>query len=203
MKIIESDLAFDSSAGIGYLPSESIAYDQNYFDNYVHRGKTTLGVALTSLRCGFVARYVGSTEQLVDIGVGDGSFVRARQEWTLGYDINPVAERMLRSMERWIDVVQSTELASVSFWDALEHIPSPQDIVKKVRRYCFVSIPIFRDEMHIAQSRHFKPGEHFWYFTAAGLIAWFWKLGFTCEEVNDMESILGREDIGTFAFRRR
>jgi hypothetical protein len=56
--------------------------------------------------------------------------------------------------------------------------------------------------MHIAQSRHFKPGEHYWYFTTAGLIAWFWKLGFTCREANSMETMAGREDIGTFVFQR-
>jgi hypothetical protein len=202
MKLIEPELAFDSSAGIGYLPIESTAYDQAYFDKYVAYGKTTMGIALTSLRCGLVYRYIAPMEQLVDIGPGDGSFIRARRGMTLGYDVNPVGVQMLWKQESWIDLDKANHIESASFWDSLEHIAKPEEIVRKVRRYCFVSIPIFKDETHIFQSRHYRPDEHYWYFTAAGLIAWFWKLGFTCRETNDMETTAGREDIGTFVFQR-
>lgn len=197
-----AELAFDPVKGIGYYPVTGANYDQAYFDKYVAMGATTFGVALNSLRVGLVSKYIRSSEELIDIGIGDGAFIRMRGGSTGGYDVNPVGEQLLRSRGEWCDVRQEDSIYAASFWDSLEHIDSPGRILAKVETYCFVSIPVFSDLEHILGSKHYRPTEHYWYFTKAGLIDYFWQRGFACLEMNDMETSLGREDIGTFVFRR-
>ena len=188
---------------IVFYPVTDARYDQAYFDKYVAMGKTTFGIALNSLRVGLVSRYLSDpSAHLVDIGVGDGAFVRARGGATFGYDINPASIEMLKRADLWWDV-DNWAIESACCWDSLEHMPDPQAVVRKIRQYCFVSIPIFRDLGRVPVSKHFRPGEHYWYFTRAGLISYFWELGFVCVDMNDMETALGREDIGTFVFHRR
>lgn len=198
---VTSGLSFDVERGVGFEPFvEQPIYDEAYFNKYVIMGKSSFGVALNSLRVGLVSRYLNSTDSLTDIGVGDGAFIRARGGNTDGYDINPVAQRMLIDAERSRVMLRSIQ--SASFWDSLEHIEDCWSIVKKIKRYCFVSIPVFRDHEHIVNSKHYRPDEHCWYFTRYGLIRSFWDCDFACREMNDMETSLGREDIGTFVFEK-
>jgi hypothetical protein len=196
-------LEFDAELGVGFEPfTYQPQYGQEYFNKYVEMGRSTFGVALNSLRAGLVSKYISFKEPLIDIGVGDGAFIRARGWGTYGYDINPVAYQALNEQFLWRYVPDFDAIESVSFWDSLEHIEDPQNIIQRVTRFCFVSLPIFRDEQHVLESKHYRPSEHCWYFTKAGLIKWFWDLGFSCVEMNDMETALGREDIGTFVFQR-
>lgn len=202
---ITSRFRFDRVSGIGFMPfAESPQYGEEYFQKYVVMGRSSFGTALNSLRVGLVSKYLPNHEPLVDIGVGDGAFIRARGGGsTRGYDINPASIRMLIESGAWCDVLSLDKVHSVSFWDSLEHIENFADIVRKAASYCFVSIPIFRDQQHISESKHYRPTEHCWYFARHGLISRFWDLGFVCLEMNDMETALGREDIGTFVFLRR
>ena len=71
-----------------------------------------------------------------------------------------------------------------------------------MREWLFMSLPVFNDVDHVLRSKHFKPDEHFWYFTRDGLVAAMLMCGFKLVAESDVESELGREDIGTFAFRR-
>lgn len=197
-----SRLVFDPIKGIGYEPfNEQLEYGKEYFEKYVALDNSMFGQALNSLRIGLVSRYF-AFGVLVDIGVGGGGFLRLR-DGTFGYDVNPYARQMLVDQNRWCDIDSSERFQAVSFWDSFEHIEQPLEIVKKVSSFCFISIPVFQDREHILKSKHYKPNEHYWYFTRAGLIAWFLNVGFLCLEMNQMETALGREDIETFVFCRR
>lgn len=87
-------------------------------------------------------------------------------------------------------------------WDSLEHIADPAALLARVRQWLFVSMPIYRDREHCLASKHFKPGEHIWYFTDAGFIRWASGLGFDLRERNRIESSIGREDVVSYSFRR-
>jgi len=93
-------------------------------------------------------------------------------------------------------------MQAISLWDVLEHIHDFRSLLASVRSWVFVSVPIFADRDYVLRSKHFRPQEHVWYFTARGLIDVMRALGFECIEQSDVESRIGREDIGTFAFRR-
>jgi hypothetical protein len=77
-----------------------------------------------------------------------------------------------------------------------------QSLLANVREWVFLSLPIFRDAEHALGSKHFRPDEHCWYFSLEGLVFAMKTCGFELVTHSRIESELGREGIGTFAFKR-
>lgn len=189
--------------GRGYYPVQLDGqYGKGYWDDYVRRTATDVGRALNDARAHLVRQYVEPSVLVVDIGIGSGGFIDARGRRTKGYDVNPVAIRWLLDHDLWHDPY-FIDPENATCWDSLEHMRKPEVFVRRVQKHLFVSIPIFKDEAHALRSKHFKPKEHFHYFTEAGLVLWMNGEGFSLVAKNRMEEKLGREDIGTFVFRRR
>ena len=190
--------------GIGYYPVEAgiAPYDQDYFDRFARDADTDLGRALMRARFDFVEEhYRGS---LIDVGIGCGAFVELRRERdrvTYGHDVNPAGIAWLADRGLMMNpyLVQSR---AITLWDVLEHIPDYPDLLAHVREWVFVSLPVFRDAEHVLRSKHFRPDEHCWYFTQAGLVHAMKLCGFALVSESRIETELGREDIGSFAFRR-
>jgi len=189
--------------GIGWYPVETGVdpYDQDYFDRFDRDAHTPLGRALMMARCEFVDRqYQGA---LVDVGIGSGAFIerRAERRTTWGYDVNPAGIKWLEERNLFVDPYR-TPFDAMTLWDVLEHIPYYPPLLANVRKWLFVSTPIYRDAEHVLRSKHFRPAEHCWYFTQPGLIFAMKLCGFALVSESAVETELGREDIGTFAFRR-
>ena len=191
--------------GIGYYPVEAVhaPYDQDYFDSFDRNAQTELGRALMQARVNFVERHYRGT--LIDVGIGSGAFVELRNQRgrsTYGYDVNPAGLAWLEQRMLLVDP-HLVSFDAVTLWDVLEHIPDFQSLLANVREWVFLSLPIFRDAEHALRSKHFKPEEHYWFFSRDGLVFAMDLCGFALVSENTMETDLGREDIGTFAFRRK
>lgn len=184
--------------GIGYFPVQAAPYDAAYWERYRKMDRTPAGDALTAARLRLVSEYFNG--DVVDVGIGGGRFVEDRPR-TRGFDVNPEAVAWLKGTARWADPYEGP-VDAVTFWDSLEHIHDPTPLLANVQFYAFVSCPIFKDPGHALRSKHFRPDEHCWYFTAAGLQWLMLRHGFTMLEYNTMEQDAGREDIGTFVFGR-
>ncbi len=188
--------------GYGYFPVYAgNPYDGDYFRKYQGYEDTPRGKALTRARIDLVNRHAGS-KVVVDIGIGCGQFVRERGlSNTRGYDVNSTAIRWLLDRDVWFDPFFQ-DPPSASCFDSLEHMNRPQHFIERVQDFLFLSIPIFEGREHAISSKHFRPDEHYWYFTRNGLVLWMKRLEFDLIEENHMEVDLGREGIGTFVFRR-
>lgn len=189
--------------GLGYYPVRAgiTPYDQDYFDRFDRDAHTALGRALMLARVNFVEQHYRGT--LVDVGIGSGAFVELRRtrRTTYGYDVNPAGIRWLNKRFLFIDPYL-VAVDAVTLWDVLEHILDFRPLLANVRDWLFVSLPIFRNAEHALQSKHFRPDEHCWYFTRDGLVTAMSMCGFVFVSESMIETELGREDIGTFAFRR-
>lgn len=204
---ISTDLLWFDRAGYGLLPQvESSLYGKDYFAEYQKRDATEMGEKLTRARIDFVDRH--RVEWVCDIGIGGGRFVKDRNAaWghrmmTAGFDVNPEAIQWLKDENLWFDPILNGSGMAFTFWDSFEHIPDPSQLLSQTNRV-FMSIPIFRDRDHALQSKHYKPGEHIYYFTHAGLVRFMRNYGFELVEANTMETDLGREEIESFYFRRK
>lgn len=192
--------------GIGHYPVEAgiEPYDQHYFDQFAANAGTSLGQALMAARVEFVAQhYQGS---LIDIGIGSGAFVDLRRRSrpmhpTFGYDVNPAGIAWLKRRRLLADPY-AAPFEAATLWDVLEHIHEFERLLAGVREWLFLSLPVFTDAAHVLRSKHFKPLEHCWYFTRDGLVWAMKNSGFELVSESAIETELGREDIGTFAFRR-
>jgi hypothetical protein len=108
----------------------------------------------------------------------------------------------MKSVGRWANPY-TEEVDAATFWDSLEHIKDPAAILGRVRKWAFVSIPIYQNKDHILRSRHFRKDEHYHYHTHVGLVSFMWRNGFRLREFHDGETALGRHGIMTFAFFRQ
>ena len=194
-----SRLQWFPQVGIGYYPVQANPYDATYWTRYRKLDQSPSGDALTLARRNLVHEYFDGP--LVDVGIGGGRFVQ-ECPGARGYDVNEHAIAWLKETGRWADPYRE-RIDAACFWDSLEHIHDPAPLLANIRCYAFVSIPIFLGPEHVLRSKHYKPEEHVWYFTADGLRWFMWRLGFVQCDGNTMEQACGREDIGTFVFVRR
>ena len=184
--------------GMGYSPVLARTYSGDYFADYVTKAAAPMGAQLTRARIEMVDRHWDGF--LVDVGIGCGQFVSARPD-TKGYDVNPVGVRWLKERGLYWDLYAQLAPA-LSFWDALEHIPDPAAALGRTYRWAFVSLPVFESGEQVLRSKHYKPGEHLWYWTKVGFARWAEKQGFVVRAENDVETQLGREGICSFALER-
>lgn len=186
--------------GIGHYPvrAEDTPYDAAYFEKYERMADTGMGRTLTQARVDLVARH--HTGDVLDVGIGCGQFVSA-MPGAKGFDVNPAGVEWLTRRDLYRDLYRG-HYEALTFWDSLEHIHDIARAVCQSGKWVFTSLPIFTGPEHVLRSRHFRPDEHIWYFTDRGIRWWFAEQGFECVEHSTMESDLGREDIGTYAFRR-
>lgn len=187
--------------GVGYYPVVDKPYDDAYWQRYREMDETQMGADLTAHRIKFLQNVAGEVpSMLVDIGIGGGRF--CREAGCMGHDVNPAAERWLRDNGKlWLP--DGAAAYAMTFWDSFEHIHNPAALLEKCAEWVFMSMPIYDNSEHILRSKHFRKDEHCWYFTEAGL-RWFMdQHGWTLVSTDYFETFLGREDIGSFAFRRQ
>ena len=193
--------------GIAYQVDQSkpIRYGEEYFQKYVGYRGGKISTAVHAARVALFRKYRCGTIQ--DWGIGSGEFLDA---WIAsggrgaGYDINPVAIRWLN--ERALFSPYLTGCDGVCFWDSLEHTPNPSCLLRGLAtgQYAFVSLPVIEDLSGVRTWRHYKPNEHWWYFTPDGIVGLAEACGLQFVEANDAEHLAGRtKDIRTFVFRKR
>jgi hypothetical protein len=193
----DSQLAWFPEQGIGFYPVKEQPYDFSYFEKYKELSKTPIGKALNKARIDLVNKYTDG--EVLDIGIGSGDFVKNRPN-TKGYDINPHAVKWLTENKLFKNPIKPTN--SLTFWDSLEHIHEPKKLLESAKEYVFVSCPIYKDLKHLLGSKHYKPSEHCWYWTLDGVKTFMKSYGFELLEYNWQETDIGREDIGSFVFKR-
>lgn len=184
--------------GRGFHSRAPMRYEGQYFAHYQRLDNTQMGALLTRARLDLVQRYC-FPDRVVDIGIGGGRFVQ--ESGACGFDVCDDAVTWLEKSDRYVDPYVAP-VSAITCWDSLEHIPDPALLLKQVREWLFVSLPICESRDEWAASKHFKPGEHVHYFTQQGFLRWCAEQGFECVEMNRVESDLGREGIMSFAFKR-
>jgi hypothetical protein len=181
----------------------SVEYGKEYFQHYVELEDTDVALKLNQGRVALSHKYC---DVILDMGVGSGEFIKKSWATMYGFDINPVGVAWLKERGIWADPYADMpgDVRGVTLWDTLEHIPKPSDLLRRIRQgqYVFVSLPVFTDLSKVRFSKHYKPGEHLFYWTTGGLIKYFGHMGFDCLEVSDHEMLAGRQDIMAFAFKK-
>lgn len=197
-KLTEKNLVWFPEKEIGYFNVSDAEYDEKYFNKYELYSQTERGKEITKSRIRLVKKYYDG--HVLDFGIGCGDFIVKHGNAT-GYDINKYAIAWLEKKGMYRCIYEGMH-SVVTFWDSLEHVSDPDVAISHVKKMVFISIPIFKSENEILNSKHYRKNEHYWYFTLQGLTNWFNEQGFECIEQNMMEVSLGRSGIGTFVFRR-
>jgi hypothetical protein len=92
-------------------------------------------------------------------------------------------------------------------FDVLEHFYDPQTFLFTCKsEYVFITIPIFPGPLKCLDDlknwKHYKPGEHIWYFTASGFKQMANESGYDVI-YEGADECPPRSDIGSFVLRRK
>lgn len=206
----DGDLMLCEHRGVAYqrqMHEGRIPYDDAYlatFDSPAY-SDSTIARAVNAGRCSLVARYLRAGSSLLDIGAASGAFVKlaiAAGFDAKGYDVIPNAAARLYVQGLYSD--NPDAFMAVTMWDSIEHLENPVETLKRVRKNCllFASVPVFDNLGAIRQSKHYKPGEHLYYWTPDGFVDYMALHGFRLLERSSHETEAGRDSIGAFAFIR-
>lgn len=201
----EDLLVWDAEKELGFYPVESTWYDADYFQASIENSESPIAKSLNNFRTALVDLF--TTGLVLDFGAGCGQFIHWRGN-CLGYDICPQAVEWLRKEELFFNPYEEDlderGIEGVTFFDSLEHLQQPKEILGRItKQYVFVSLPIFQNKEHVLKSKHFKPREHFWYFTHHSFRAFIKECDFKMLDCRNDETYLGRVDIYTYVFRRK
>lgn len=200
----DKDLIYFDGIAVQQDRTKSIQYGEDYFEKYVNYEGTPTSIFLNKTRTSITEKYC--KKSILDIGIGSGEFIKYSKLKVYGFDINPYGVKWLKFHKLYINPYDFVleDIEGWTFWDSLEHFPEPQDILKIIKpsNYVFIAIPIFLDILKIRESKHYRPDEHYYYFTPSGMIKYMVDSGFKFIEHNDAEIKAGRQDILTFVFQR-
>ncbi len=204
----DGDLRLCLARGVAYQADMSagrVPYDDRYFDKVMGYAEAEVARAVNAGRCAMLGRHLPAGARVLDVGAGSGAFVAAARVAgfrSYGWDVMERAVAVLKAAGWYAEGPEGFDAWTA--WDSLEHMENPAPELRRVAAgaFLFVSLPIFADLRTIRESKHYRPGEHLYYFTAAGFIEWARLRGFRLLEQSDHEVEAGRESIGAFAFRR-
>lgn len=199
----DGDLMLCHDRGIAYQRDMSVKvpYDDAYFNKCASYEDQEIARKINAGRIDLVNKHAGAQTRVLDVGIGCGEFIKKRGN-TFGVDINPRAVAWLKEHELYSDDFGA--FAAFSFWDVIEHIEDPVHYFRAMPdgAYLFTCLPIFSDLKRIRDSRHYRPGEHLYYWTERGFIDWMALHRFELLERADYEIAAGRDSIVSFAFKK-
>lgn len=182
-------------------------YNRAMFKSMEDRDKTEIAQKLNEFRLALVDKYLNRSDVVLDVGPGAMTFMKLRGN-CLGFDINPYAIKLMKKSGQFFnpykDSFERAKVQGVVFWDSLEHIARPDYMLERMNgQVLFVSTPIFHNFSHMANSKHFKPGEHLWHFTRSHFEIYMAGQGYEIVEERRDETQIGRQDIRTFVLKKR
>lgn len=204
----DGDLVLCESNGVAYQKDMSagrVPYDSGYLEKVSAYEDSEIAQRVNSGRCAVLMRHLSEGMSILDVGAGSGAFIRAAQSWGLdvkGFDVIPEAVEQLKAAGLYADELH--KFGAVTMWDSIEHMEDPAQALGQIARgsFLFVSVPVFYDLKKIRNSKHYRPGEHLYYWTTTGFVDWMKEYGFSLLEFSYHEISAGRDSIGAFAFIR-
>jgi len=204
----DGDLKVCEKRGVAYQASMTagrVEYEAEYLAKVDAYDGSAIAKAVNAGRCELLRRHLGAGASVLDWGAGSGAFIRdasAAGFKAMGYDVNVHSQLRL---ERQGTLSRDPYIVdAVTLWDTIEHMEQPEAVLKSIKKgaYLFASAPVFDDLRKIRESKHYRPGEHLYYWTPKGFIDWLGLYGFRLLEQSSHETDAGRESIGAFAFKR-
>lgn len=188
----------------------SVDYGDDYWQTFAGYEGSATCAALNAARLALVRDLSG---RVLDVGIGSGSFLTACQEAGVavlgGCDVNPRGIEWLTQRGWLVDPQTAAETSAEpiiwTFWDSLEHVRAPHELLDLIRvgDFVCVTVPVFQSlRKTVFTSKHFKPDEHYYYFTPAGLIRWLSCYGLQLVAANRDEEAAGRESVASFVFHK-
>ena len=203
----DADLILAEHHGVAYqrdMSERSTNYGNEYLVKVQAYEGTHIANAVNAGRVAFMLKHLAPGSAVLDYGAGTGDFMRAASaDFRMsGFEIIPAMREKLIAEKKYAETARGFQ--AVTFWDVLEHLETPAIALRRVERdaLVFCSLPCFVDLNEIRKSRHYRPGEHLYYWTVEGFIEWMDRRGFRILETSRHEMMAGRDSVVAFAFKK-
>lgn len=203
----DADLNICEEMGVAYQADMTpvVAYDSAYLGKCRAYKGGEIARAVNAGRCDLLSRHLPRGSKILDIGAGAGEFMEAAEKAgfvTFGYDVIPAVVVDLVIKKKFS--LSGCGFDGLTLWDSIEHMTRPGSFFLGLQSgvTVFVSMPVFDDLFSIRKSKHYRPGEHLYYWTRSGFIGWMAAYGLYLVEESKHEIVAGRESIGAFVFVR-
>lgn len=171
-------------------------YNLEYFEKMLRLNSAT-AEHISAIRWDFVKEIEPKT--VLDYGSGPGWFRAFRPDYVEHVDTYDIGQFPQTGIRR--DVYDL-----ITFWDVIEHIKNLSSLSSlwTKTKYVALSIPIRYKGLKLKEWKHYKPGEHFHYFSEETIKGYFRSIGFECCKFEYPEVTCGiRKDIGSGLFKRK
>jgi hypothetical protein len=190
-------------------------YDDAYAERFDLQASTELGRQIYQARIDLLRLLLDVEGSWLDVGCGVGALLEF-DERAYGYEPHPafmphqirrgVAQRIVRNGSAAADVAR--RCAAVAYFDSLEHIGDPFAALATLWAPVVVlTVPIVPEAMAMTDGealagwKHYRPDEHLWYGTRAGVIRLMDAAGYVLIGESEAERRLGRQDVLSLGFR--
>lgn len=169
----------------------TFTYDEQYvkqrYDTY-----GDLNTYMSYLRLGYIKSIIGEVDSILDVGYGNGSFLKLCEgniPIRYGYDVTgyPLPDGVVFA-ENWTKGYYDV----VTFFDVLEHFKDPYIIKNVSCKYIVISVPwchYFSDEW-FDKWKHRRPNEHLWFFNGKNINKFAESCGFKVIHSCSFEDII-------------
>lgn len=182
-------------------------YDENYVSVYDTEAYRRGSETLQALRLGFIIGACSAPQRLVDMGYGNGDFLKFASQRMRVYG-NDVTGKPLEGIETGKDFPAAD---IYTFWDCLEHIPDLSFLRDLKTKYVAISLPYCHFHLKglrwFTSWKHRKPNEHLHHFDRWSLSNMMQYYGYTVISTSTHEDIVRKPadeltNILTMAFRK-
>ncbi len=170
---------------------------------------------MSFLRSGFIKGVVGDYKSILDVGYGNGDFLRTQRLWNLhnvmrfGTDISgyPIPEAC--TFLSW-EQLPACHFDVACFFDSFEHVPDHKFMEWLNANWLVFTIPWFHMELGLdwfRQWKHRRPGEHIHHFYPDSLTRMLGHYGYRFVASQDLEDGIrrvrnGHENTFTAVYKR-
>lgn len=166
-------------------------YDKNYVNNsYNNYGEKVSNIS--HLRLGYLIGSIGKVDKILDIGYGNGNFLKIASTFIKKCYGNDISEYPLPENCEFIEDIFSQEYDVVCFFDSLEHFKNI-DFVKNLKtKYIYISLPWCHNHSDewFFNWKHRREDEHLFHFNDISLINFMQTCGFDKVNISNIEDVV-------------
>jgi hypothetical protein len=175
---------------ITQIDREPYNYSYEYSNNYNKLGE--LGIRMGYLRLGHLIGSIGIPKSVMDIGYGNGDFLKSCLDIIPNCYASDVSVYPCPEGCTFVSNPYENEVDVVTMYDVLEHYNDIYDIKNLKTKYLILSMPechYISDEW-FSNWKHRKPNEHLWHFNKTSLTQFMSEVGFEMLSISNIEDTI-------------
>jgi hypothetical protein len=181
---------------LGVIKQEKIInvekkYDKIYVENsYNNYGEKVSNIS--HLRLGYLIGAIGKVNKILDIGYGNGNFLKVASNFIDKCYGNDISNYPLPSNCHFISDIFSEEFDVICFFDSLEHFHDISFVKNLNTKYIYISLPWchYHSDEWFENWKHRREDEHIFHFNEKSLINFMESNGFEKISISNIEDVV-------------